>query len=216
MRSTSAAYLTFVAAFVAGHPSAAEVTIEQKPVVVEQRIFDSAHRPGEMPPLKPGEAAVTESHFVCDTDLSYKVLDRTPGEAGCTTSVRIQSVHMTLSLRILIWLPTAAPPKLVAHEQGHQHIDQRIYKEARQIAETEAKLLDGQVKTTSAADCAAAEKKATQSAAEELGKRYLQAVGHRAELINGRYDEITLHGTKTAPAEDKAIEQAFDCERPAR
>jgi|SRR5579859_7029337 len=189
-----------------------DVTIEQKPVVVEHKTFDPAHRPSEMPALKQGEAAVTETRFDCDADLTYKVVDRNPTSAGCTATLRVQSVHLTLILKIIVWLPTSAPAKLAAHEDGHKQIDQRIYEEAKSIAEKEGNLLDGQAVNASAADCATAENKATQSAAEGVCRRYLDAVGRRTERINQLYDDITSHGTKLTPGEDKAVEQAFDCE----
>ena len=194
-------------------PCFGEVTVEQKPVVVERKSFDPAHRPAEMPPLKAGEAAVTESRFDCSADLSYRVTDRNPTAGGCTTTLRVESVHLTLTLKILIWLPTSAPAKLVAHEEGHGRIDQRIYEEAKSLAETEGKSTDGQLISATAADCTAAENKASQSAADEICKRYLQSVGQRTQRINQHYDSITSHGTKHSPAEDKAIEQAFDRER---
>ena len=194
-------------------PCLGEVTVDQKPVVVERKTFDPAHRPAEMPPLKAGEAAVTESRFDCSADLSYRVTDRMPTANGCTTTMRVQSVHLTLTLKILIWLPTSAPPKLMAHEEGHSRIDQRVYAEAKSQAENEGRSADGQLISASAADCTAAENKATQSAADEICKRYLQSVGQRTQRINQHYDSITSHGTKLSPAEDKAIEQAFDRER---
>ena len=182
-------------------------------MVVERKTFDPAHRPPEMPPLKAGEAAVTESRFDCAADLSYKVVERTPTANGCTASVRVQSVHLTLTLQVLVWLPTSAPAKLAAHEEGHKQIDQRIYDEARSVAEKEGAALDGQLINASAADCVAAENKATQSAAEDVCRRYLKAVGQRTERINQQYDEVTSHGTKATPSENKAVEQAFACER---
>jgi hypothetical protein len=208
------AFFTFLPIFASAvSPCLGDVTVEQKPVVVERRTFDPVHRPAEMPPLKAGEAAVTESRFDCSADLSYRVSDRNPTAGGCTTTLRVESVHLTLTLKILIWLPTSAPQKLVAHEEGHSRIDQRIYEEAKTLAETEGRSTDGQLISASAADCTAAENKATQSAADEICKRYLQAVGQRTQRINQHYDSITSHGTKPLPAEDKAIEQAFDRER---
>jgi len=201
-----------IVACMASH-SVGDVTIEQKPVVVERKTFDPAHRPPEMPPLKPGEAAVTESRFDCAADLTYRVVDRSAGATGCTTTLRVQSVNVALTLKIVVWLPNSAPAKLTAHEDGHKQIDQRIYDQAKNLAEQEGKSVDGQLINGSAADCAAAENKASQSAAEGICRRYLDAVGRRTEKINHAYDEITSHGTKLSPAEDKAVEQAFDCER---
>jgi hypothetical protein len=102
---------------------------------------------------------------------------------------------------------------LAAHEDGHKQIDQRVFDQARSVAEREAAVLDGQLINATAADCAAAVNKATQSAAENVCKRYLESVGHTADRINRRYDEITSHGTKNSPAPDKAVGQALDCER---
>jgi hypothetical protein len=193
---------------------AGEVTVDKKPVVVERKTFDSAHRPAEMPPLDAGEAAVTESRFDCAAELTYKVIDRNPTNSGCTTTLRVQSVHLTITLKVVVWLPVSAPNQLTAHEEGHKQIDQRIYDEAKSIAEGEGKLIDGRVVDATAADCAAAENKATQSAAENVCKRYLKSVGQMAERINQRYDDLTSHGTRISPAPEKAVEQAFECERP--
>ena len=71
----------------------ADVTVEQKPVEIERKTFDPNHRPPEMPALKPGEAAVTESRFDCDADISYKIIERKTGDETCAVSLRVQAVH---------------------------------------------------------------------------------------------------------------------------
>jgi hypothetical protein len=192
-------------------PASADVTIDQKAAVVERKTFDPDHRPPEMPALKPGEAAVTESQFDCDADISYKIIERKSADETCTVSLRVQMVHVTLALKVLVWLPQSVPAKLAAHEEGHRRIDQRVYEEAQSELEKEARLLDGQTLRASAADCETAARQATQSAANAFCQQYLQLVAKRVGRVSDQYDKITAHGTKVIQAEEDAITQAFRC-----
>jgi len=113
---------------------------------------------------------------------------------------------------VTMWLPTGAPAKLLAHEEGHRRIDQRVYEDAVKPARAAAHGLEGQVLRASAADCTSAEQIATQSAADEFCRNYLREIGRRAARVSDEYDRLTAHGTKSAPAEDAAIRDAFKCE----
>jgi len=191
----------------------ADVAVERNSVVVERRTFDPAQRPTTMPALRPGEAAVTESQFDCAADLTYKIIERRSDDTSCSVAVKVQAVRVTLSLKVTIWIPAGAPAKLMAHEEGHRQIDERIYEEAVNTAKDGARVLDGQVLRATAADCASAEQNATQSAADEFCRNYLREIGRRAGRISDEYDKLTAHGTKSPPAEDAAIRDAFKCDQ---
>src|SRR5215210_6408233 len=53
-----------------GAPAAyAAVSVQKKPAVVERKTFDPNNKPAEMPPLNPGELAVTSSQFDCAAEV---------------------------------------------------------------------------------------------------------------------------------------------------
>ena len=187
----------------------AEVTITRAPAVVEHKTFNPANRPADMPPLRGSEAAVTQSSFECQVEVNYEVVARKPADGRCAASIKLQGVHMTLRMKIVVWLPEHAPEKLKAHEEGHRQIDQSVYHDADRAARQIAQAMDGQTITEEGPTCAAAEKQATDTAAGKLCRLYIDRVGKRAARISDFYDQITAHGTRAKPEEDEAIRQAF-------
>jgi hypothetical protein len=191
----------------------AQVTVEKRPPVIERKTFDPAKRPSDMPELKAGEAAVTESRFDCTAQLTYKVTERKTTDTNCSVLLRVLAVQVTLSAKVVVWLPASAPGQLAAHEEGHRQIDQRVYDEAIGEVEKRAKLLEGQTLHASAADCDVAEKKATQAAADAFCDDYLKMIGNRSGRVNDAYDKITAHGIKSEPSPELAVSKAFECDR---
>ncbi|HSU68417.1 MAG TPA: hypothetical protein VLJ39_16175 [Tepidisphaeraceae bacterium] len=190
--------------------ASADVTIDRKPPVVEHRTFDPAHPPADMPPLNANEAAITQTDFECGAAVAYQVMDRKPGAHDCETTIQVRSVTVTLQLRIVIWLPRQATPKLGAHEEGHRRIAERVYEGAEPIARKAAAKLDGATLRGQATDCQAAEKQSVNRAADQINQSYLDQTAKPASRINDIYDDLTGHGTKAEPAEDEAIRQAFE------
>lgn len=189
--------------------SAGDVTVEKKAALVERKAFDPAHPPADMPPLKSGEAALTQSTFECSVALSYQISNRVQVAGRCRESLKIKSVAVTLQLKVIIWLPQGASAKLSDHEEGHRKIAERIYQDADRAAREAAQILDGKTMSAEGEDCQTAEKQATQSAANGFCRQYLEQTGKRAAHIGDIYDELTAHGTRAEPAEDEAIRQAF-------
>jgi hypothetical protein len=185
------------------------VTIDRKPAVVEHRTFDPAHPPADMPPLKGAEAAVTESKFDCQVAMKYQVLGHQWGADGCVTTLLVQDIHATVQLNVIIWLPNSAGAKLTAHEEGHRRIAEQIYGDAERIARTVGQGLDGKKLVATASDCATADKKATDSSAQQFCEGYLKQTFDVTRQVGDAYDELTAHGTRAEPAEDEAIRQAF-------
>ena len=203
-----------VAEFVIGSavfvPSArAEVTIIRKPAVVEHRTFDPAHRPAEMPPLKGAEAAVTESKFDCQVAMTYQVVGHQRTSDGCRTTLRVQDIHATIQLNVIIWLPNGAGAKLSAHEECHRRIAEQVYCYASDVARSVARELSGKKVVATAGDCGAADKKAGDVSAHQFCDGYLKGTFEVARQVGDAYDDLTAHGTRLEPAEDEAIRQAF-------
>jgi hypothetical protein len=190
--------------------SGGAVAVERKPPVVEHKTFDPANRPAEMPPLKGTEVAITQSQFECGVGVTYQVISRKQKSDGCKVSLKVRGITATLQLKIVIWVPEGVTPKVVAHEEGHRQIVERVYQQAEKVARTIAKSLDGKAVTGEGSDCQAADKQANQSIASKFCESYLDQTARPSARINEIYDDLTAHGTKTEPAEDEAIRQAFE------
>lgn len=187
-----------------------DVKIDRKPMVVERRTFDPAHPPADMPPLKGNEAAVTESKFDCRVAMHYELVGHKQTVDGCVTTLRVKQVEATVKLDVIIWLPTGATAKLRAHEEGHRQIAEQIYQGAERIGRNAGATLDGKKVTGKGTDCPAADKQATDSSAGQFCHEYLKRTVGVAGQVGETYDELTAHGTRSTPAEDEAIRQAFN------
>jgi hypothetical protein len=98
---------------------------------------------------------------------------------------------------------------LTAHEEGHRQISERVYEGAEAAAKDLAGKLDGATLEGQGASCPAAERSAAKSSQDDFCRDYLDKTGKPASRVGDIYDDITAHGTKTEPAEDEAIRQAF-------
>lgn len=186
----------------------AQVKIDRAEPVIERRTFDPKNKPPEMPKLHPNEAAVTQSFFGAESHIGGQVVERTQTPQGYQSSIRIDSVHMILKLRITIWLPTDAPPKLVKHEEAHRELSERYYRDAEKIARRHAEALIGQTVTGTGDDYASAGDQALKRTAQEVGQRYLGDTDVPCFKAQEIFDKITAHGTN-AVNEAKAIERAI-------
>src|SRR5688500_5892585 len=138
-------------------PAQADVTITHEPPDVQTKTFDPKNPPPEMPPLKPGEAAVTESSFSCQTMIGVLITSQAQTGAGtCRATVKVTSVMTTLKLGIIIWLPERGARKLTAHEEGHRIIDERYYAGAKDVAEQLSRDMIDKLFTAEGSDCDAA------------------------------------------------------------
>ena len=183
------------------------VVIEREPPSVETRTFDPRNPPATMPALRPGEAAVTESNFACQTVIGASVVDQVRSRDGCTATVQITSVKTSIRLGIVIWLPTNGSRKLTAHEQGHRTIDERFYAGAEEIATRLSKELIGQRRVGKGSDCDAAAQAAIKDAGNRLCGDYMAAVQQPAARVQELYDDITDHG-RNRIHEAEAIKRA--------
>jgi hypothetical protein len=188
--------------------AAAEVTIDRTDAVIEHRTFDPASPPAEMPKLGGDEAAVTESYFSAEAIVGGSVTDQQDSASGSRSSIKVDTVRMTLRLRVTVWLPTNAVPKIVNHEEGHRAIAEYFYRSADAAARRLAEELIGQTVSGIAKTSDSAGQIATKQAAEALGGRYLGQVDLPCGKAQELYDQITEHGTN-AVKEEKAIKQAI-------
>src|SRR4051812_27522087 len=103
--------------------ASAQVKVAANPATSKTRMFNPRNPPKDMPPLKPGEAAVTESKFACGVQVIVEI-SSTPGQKPTCTITGIES---TLRLDVIIWLPSDTTPKIRLHEDGHRQISELYY-----------------------------------------------------------------------------------------
>jgi len=212
MRAGSIAMLALLAGCgLSAGQATASVTIKRQPPVIEHKSFDPAHPPTEMPHLNAGEAAVTESLFNCSVHTSYHVFSQTGGDGGCRSSVKIDAVQVDLQLKVTIWLPDNAPAKLIAHEEGHRRIAEKLYgQRALKAAQSSAAKSDGQHFTGTGKNCDEAVNAAVDQSDAGICQTYLNQTGSAAARVGDIYDDLTSHGTNMKLPEDEAIREAFE------
>ena len=197
------------------------VTVEKSEVTVRRRRFDRRNPPPDMPPLGPRADAVTQSRFGCAASVQYSVVSRRPDargrrgaeRGGCTATARVESMQVKLDLDVTIWVPTNARAKLVAHEEGHRVISERVYDDAAAaVALAEAQKLIGHTVTARGDNCDAAADAAIREANEKFCQAYLEATSGWSTRVGNRYDDVTDHGKRSDPGVDEAIRVSFERE----
>ncbi|MGH7213317.1 MAG: hypothetical protein ACREIT_00845 [Tepidisphaeraceae bacterium] len=194
------------------------VGIERRATAVTRHTFDPKNHPANMPPLKPGEAAVCQNNFRVASSFGYQLRELPDaGQNGrVVASANLENVTITLDLIIAIWNPTNATAKIKAHEEGHREISQRVYDtRATDVARTLARQYVGRELRVEGATfdaCAAEAQKRVEQFANELGARYMGAVAEVAGRVNDTYDDITDHGKDLKLSEADAIERSFKIE----
>lgn len=191
-------------------PAAADVRVTKRPAEVERRTFDPFSPPDDLPPLKPGEAAVTTYRFDCDTSLSAAASKYPLAGGGCRTTLSVQGVRLVLRLRVTVWLPEGASDKLWAHEDGHREIAERMYLSAEAAAHRAADRADGRRVVGEGDDCEKAANERLNELAKQIGEQYRELVIAPTKRVQDVYDELTAHGANADPAEKAAIKAAFE------
>jgi len=191
------------------------VKVTRKPVEVEHKTFDRNDPPKELGLEK--EGAVTVSEFDLQIGLGIAPGEKIPQRNGkCQQSMVIQSVNLTLGLKITVWLPDNATDKLKAHEEGHLLMAEKVYAErADKAARAAGALIDGRRMTAEADNCDDVDKAMEQTIGEANKKVYHAYLTKTAD-VSARageiYDDVTKHGTRMDIDEKTASAQAFDRE----
>jgi hypothetical protein len=194
----------------------AQVTITKTDVVIERKQFDPKNPPSEMPKLHPPEAAVTVSFFSADTRVGGMVSDsRMLDDGTIETRVNVDTVKMTLRLRITVWLPTNANTKIRNHEEGHRQIAEQFYKDAGAIAKQLAEEMVGKTVVGHGRDTNQASSDALKKASNDVGNQYLAATDAPCFKAQQIYDRLTAHGTNVMREEVAAQQAITEAKDPA-
>ena len=118
----------------ASAPTTAEdrITIDRQPPTVEYATINHAalhDRLGDH--LKSlNEDAWCQSFFNCTVKLKYEIVGQQSEPDGrVTVQAKVQRVSVVLTLSDTIYLPKPRTQKLMAHEEGHRRINERVYRE---------------------------------------------------------------------------------------
>jgi hypothetical protein len=157
-----------------------------------------------MPPLKPGEAAVCESKFLCQVQVEVEI-SSAPGERP---ECKIAGIKSELRLDVVIWLPSDGTHKIRVHEDGHRQISESFYARAEEVAKKLGQKYIGQALEVKSADQAET-RPVIQRVANEFCQEYLGTIEVPSEKAQMKYDELTDHG-RNKLTEREAIRRALE------
>jgi hypothetical protein len=179
-----------------GGKETSAVVINKLPVHFENRTFDPANPPPEMPPMSPGEAAVCDSNFVASANVSG---DTHPTDAT-HASVSVTQVKVTLQLNITIWTPAEVSPRVMDHENGHRQISEHYYETADKVAERIAATYLGRQTEISGSNLDDEAGKQLQQMAAEITAEYGKQLN--PDPTQELYDTITDHSRNDVSIQD--------------
>jgi hypothetical protein len=170
--------------------------ITKQPVAFTNHTFDPAAPPPDMPPLSSGESAECDSNFLSSASVRGESQQADPTHA----TVTITHINETLQLRINIWVPIAATPHVIEHEDGHRQISESYYQTADKLAARIAAAYMGKQIEITGADLDAESSKMLQQMATEITEQYNKELNPGpAQLL---YDSITDHGRNEVAVRD--------------
>jgi hypothetical protein len=197
-------FLTLAIVFLVWAPAAAQVKVTRTPPEVKTHTFQPKKPPAEMPPLSPGEAAVTQSKIACRVKFEIDIT-QVPGEPP---TAKVVGLDATLQLSIAIWLPTRARAKIRAHENGHREISETYYAKAEQAAREIANKFIGRQVELPGVDPAQTTP-IIQRLADEFYEEHLRRIEIPLHKVQENYDRLTDHG-RDKMSEEEAIKHAME------
>jgi hypothetical protein len=204
MKSPARACLFALVIVISAIPAMAQVEVTRKPAVVTTKVFNPKRPPKEMPPLKPGEAAVCESKFLCQVQVEVEI-SSTPGERP---ECKIAGIKSELRLDVVIWLPSDGTHKIRVHEDGHRQISESFYARAEEVAKKLGQKYIGQALEVKSAD-ETETRPVIQRVANEFCQEYLGTIEVPSEKAQMKYDQLTDHG-RNKLSEREAIRRALE------
>jgi hypothetical protein len=196
--------LAVAAVFLVASPLMAQVEIARKAPTAVIKQFNPKRPPKEMPPLRPGEAAVCESKFLCQVQVEVEI----SSGAGEPTECKVTGIKAELRLDVVIWLPSDATHKIRVHEDGHRRISEHFYERAEEVAKEIGEKYVGkelEVKSPEPAET----RPVIQRVANEFCQEYLGTIEVPSEKVQMKYDQLTDHG-RNKLSEREAIRRALE------
>lgn len=193
--------------------ASADVKVEKRPATVEYKTFDPASPPAGMPAVAAGEHGVTVWELPCDVNFMAEATQRVMPNDKSFVTYRVRQVAVTLSLKVVVWLPAGAGERLKAHQEGHRQIAERAYETADAQARQAAGKIDGRRVGGEGPSLEVAGKKAADLVSGlngQLTAAYRDAVIVPTTRVQEIYDDLTAHGAKATPDVVAAVKSAFE------
>jgi hypothetical protein len=168
--------------------------------VVTTRRFNASALPSDMPPLHPGEAAVTDSNF----GSTVRVSSQTRRTGSDSAVVKISAVKMALQLAITIWVPEDVTQKVLEHEEGHRQISEFFYQDADKLAARVASAYIGREFTVTGNDVDAEVQKLLEKISTDINAEYTSQL--KADSAQQRFDDITDHSRNDVTVKEAVAE----------
>ena len=176
-------------------PDNANVHITHLAAISTTQTYDPQNPSHDMPAPSADEAGVTVADFSCSAKVWGTILGQTQNGRDTIANVRVDSVDISLQLKIAEWISQSAPQKMWSHEGGHRIIAEHFYAGADGIAAAIGHGMIGREFSGSGPDANSAANAALTSAASEIASQYMTEVRDPSEEVQEIYDRITAHGT---------------------
>src|SRR5262245_54076262 len=136
-----------------------------------------------MPELTPPEAGVCRTTFELGAGVTFSAerLSRT------TARISVDGLDIVTRVRFEIFTAQGAPPKLLAHEEGHRSIGEHYYEDAARIAEEIGLRLIGATFDGKGADQEAAQHDAFAKVVAEIERDYMARMRVPSAAANERF-----------------------------
>src|SRR4051812_42570734 len=86
--------------------------IARLPATASRISFDPDHPQSYIPKLNKGESAITVCRFDCRPVFSHEITSTTQRDGQIEVTLKLTSVHVSLAMENLIYLPTNVRPPL--------------------------------------------------------------------------------------------------------
>jgi len=203
-------FLSIILVCATAAAAAEGVHINRAAPEVEHKKFDRKNPPSEMPPLEPGEAAVTKSVFGIGTETAIQIVSDENRGGKTAAKVKITEVTLNLSLKITVWVPNDAPKTILDHEEGHRQISEHFYKDAEKIGREIAQKYVGQTYQAEGSDVEAAARAGMQKAINEISQKYMAQTQNYSVRANEIFDELTNHSRNQRISAQAAVKESIE------
>lgn len=176
---------------------------------VVRRTFDPRLPPADLPPMAPDERALTHAEFRIAVGVDTSgARPRRQGEEYRAT-VTVTGVEVETWLRVTLWLPHDASAQLVAHEEGHQALVERLYAEGEVHLQSAAAGWIEQELIGTGPSADAAREAAPRPVIEALTAGWIERTHGAAEVLGEAYDGATDHGRLAEPSAPAAVDRVL-------
>lgn len=174
------------------------VSVTKLPVRIEYRSYVAGHPP-------PGVVPSTESAVgICDAQFKTVAQCHAlyPRLGVKTVTATVQTVEISLMLRVILWLSEGSGPEVREHEETHREIAEHYYAMGEEIGQSSGERVVGKRLTLSAKNSQQALEAALGGITQMIVDDVQRRLSERCSYAQQRFDAITDHGRNAIANED--------------